>query len=410
MKPPSEYVKMKVLAAIDMAEGKTIRDRIRNVSQLSFEDEEGRAFRFTWRTIETWRLRYRKHGITAVESRPRSDKGKTRKIHPEEILEAIEQAKPFFRGDDFRLSELYRLCIEKGLLRRDQIAPNTFRRLVKQYELIKPRSEVRSKKRLAFSKRYANEMWQADTLYGPHVRDHSGKPRQTRLIAFLDDASRLLCHGQFFFEENRPALNAALKLALYKRGLPQTLYVDNGSIYASADIAKICVRLGCRLCHAPVRDGAAKGKIERFFRTVRERFLARNLDLSSLERLNEQFIRWAEDDYNHQIHGTLGMKPIDRYNLDGPRIRFISPNPYIDELFFAEDTRQVKADNTFGFAGKRYEAPRDLRNRAIHVRFDRAARENGRIAPPHALPVYYKGERMGEARRLDPFANDRAPK
>ncbi len=66
------------------------------------------------------------------------------------------------------------------------------------------------------------------------MRDHSGKPRQTRLIAFLDDASRLLCHGQFIFEENRPALNAALKLPLYKRGVPQTLYVDNGSTYASA--------------------------------------------------------------------------------------------------------------------------------------------------------------------------------
>ncbi len=117
MKPPSEYVKMKVLAAIDMAEGKTIRDRIRTVSKLSFEDEEGHPFRFTWRTIETWRLRYRKDGITAVESRPRSDKGKTRKIHPEEILEAIEQAKPFFRGNDFRLTRLSQLEGDFGVSR-----------------------------------------------------------------------------------------------------------------------------------------------------------------------------------------------------------------------------------------------------------------------------------------------------
>lgn len=401
---------MRVLAAVDMAEGKTIRERIRKVSELFFEDEEGQRHRFTWRTIETWRVRYNKHGYTAVQSRPRSDKGKTRKIHPEQVLEAIEQAKPFFHSNDFRLSELYRMCIEKGLLRRAQIAPNTFRRIVAQYQMIRPDHEVTSKARLAFSKRYANEMWQADTLHGPFLRDPSGRPRQTKLIAFIDDASRLLCHGQFFFEENRPALNEALKLALYKRGVPQVLYVDNGSIYASADISAICARLGCRLCHTPVRDGAAKGKIERFFRTVRERFLVRNLDLSSLQCLNEQFIRWAEDDYNHQIHGTLQLKPIDRYSLDLPRIQFIGPNPFIEELFMAEEARKVKADNTFSFAGKRYEAPRDLRNRQIHLRFNRAERDaHGKVIPPRRLPVYHKGERMGEAARLDPFANDRPP-
>ncbi len=260
------------------------------------------------------------------------------------------------------------------------------------------------------SGRASEQMWQADTLYGPFVRDHAGKPRQSRLIAFLDDASRLLCHGRFFFNEDRPALNEALKLALYKRGVPEILYVDNGSIYANADITAICARLGCRLCHTPVRDGAAKGKIERFFRTVRERFLSRNLDLGSLGRLNEQFIQWAEGDYNNQIHGTLQLKPVDRYSLDLRRIRFVRPSPFTEELFFAEDTRAVKADNTFAFAGKRYEAPRDLRNKKIHVRFDRANRDHrGKVKPPPQLPVYYKGDRVGEAVRLDPFANDRAP-
>lgn len=411
MPNPSEYVKMRVLASVDLAEGKTIRDRIRKVAELTFHDEEGRPFRFSWRSIETWRCRYNKHGYTAVSGAPRSDKGTFRKVQPEAVLEAIEAARPFFRGSPKRMSEVYRLCIEKGLLRRDQVAPNTFRRIVQKYEMLKPDREVQSKARLAFSKRFANEMWQADTLHGPFVRDHTDKPRQSRLIAFIDDASRLLCHGQFFFSENRPALNQALKLALYKRGVPECLYVDNGSIYANADITAICARLGCRLLHTPVRDGAAKGKIERFFRTVRERFLCRNLDLASLERLNEQFIQWAEDDYNHQVHGTLQLKPIDRYSLDLRRIRFVQPGPFMEELFLAEDSRVVKADNTFSFAGERFEAPCDLRGRSILIRFDRANLDpRGRVAAPLRLPVYLKGERLGEAARLDPFANDRAPR
>ena len=260
MKNPTEYVKMRVLAAIDMAQGRSIRERIRKVSELTFEDEQGQRHRFTWRTIETWRCRYRKHGFTAICPGERSDKGKTRKVSPEQLLEAIEQVKPFFNGNSFNLAELYRRCIEKGLLRRDRVAPNTFRRLVKQFELLKPDKEASNKLRLAFAKRHANEAWQSDTLFGPRVAVPGGRFAQSKLIAFIDDASRLCCHGQFFTEENSPAFKTALKAAFYKRGLPQMLYVDNGSIYSSSELSSICTRLGVRLCHTPVRDGAAKGK------------------------------------------------------------------------------------------------------------------------------------------------------
>jgi len=408
MKNPTEYVKMRVLAAIDMAEGKTITERIRQVSELTFEDEEGQRHRFTFRTIETWRLRYKKHGFTAICPTERSDKGKTRKVSPEQLLEAIEQVKPFFRGNDFNLAELYRRCIEKGLLRREDIAPNTFRRLVKQLELLKPDKEATNKLRLAFAKAHANEAWQSDTLFGPRVAATGGRFVQSKLIAFVDDASRVCCHGQFFGEENSPAFKSALKAAFYKRGLPQMLYVDNGSIYSSAELSAICTRLGVRLCHTPVRDGAAKGKVERFFRTVRDQFLVRQLDLSSIERLNEQFIAWAEDEYNHRHHSTLGMKPVERYALDRDRVQYLPPSQYAEELFMMEETRGVGADNTFSYKRIRYEAPADLRKTTIHIRFDKAPNAQ-KTRPPRRIPVYYNGNRIGEAKALDRIANDRPP-
>lgn len=399
---------MRVLAAIDMAEGKTITERIRQVSALTFENEEGQRHRFTFRTIETWRLRYKKHGFTAICPSERSDKGKTRKVSPEQLLEAIEQVKPFFRGNDFNLAELYRCCIEKGLLRRDQVAPNTFRRLVKKLELLKPDKDVTHKLRLAFAKRHANEAWQSDTLFGPRVAAPGGRFVQSKLIAFVDDASRVCCHGQFFAEENSPTFKTALKAAFYKRGLPQMLYVDNGSIYSSAELSAICTRLGVRLCHTPVRDGAAKGKVERFFRTVRDQFLIRQLDLSSIAVLNEQFIAWAEDQYNHRHHGTLGMKPVERYALDRARIQYLPPNQYAEELFMMEESRGVGADNTFSFKRIRYEAPADLRRKTIDIRYDKAPAGQP-DTPPKRIPVYYKGNRIGEAKALDRVANDRAP-
>lgn len=392
---------MRVLGAIDMAEGKTIRDRIKAVSQMTFTDEEGRPRQFTWKTISTWLCRYQKHGVTVMQNKPRSDKGKVRKVVIEDVLDAIRKVRPKVHGKTPTVALLYRLCIEEGLLTRSQVAPNTFNRLVRQYELLKPDEEASHKLRLAFAKAHANEMWQADTLCGPFVKIN-GVPVQTRLIAFIDDASRVCCHGQFFPAENVDTLIESLRAAFYKRGVPHSLYVDNGSIYTSKEILQICARVGCLLHHTPVRDGAAKGKIERFFRTVRDQFLARDLNLSSLEALNRQFTHWVEEHYNAQAHSVLGMSPLDRFALDRKWVRFLPPNEANDELFFVEEERHVRADNTFSFKSLRWEAPRHLPDRTIHIRFQRSQ-------PAGRVVVYYKGERMGEARLLNPVANDRKP-
>lgn len=394
MQRPSIYLKMKVLGAIDIAEGETRDARIKNVAQMTFTDDQGKPRQFTWRTIQTWYYRYKNHGITAMENRSRSDKGSTRKVTPEEVLEAINTALPHFHGKTHNKTAIYRFCIEKGLLNRNQIAPNSFRRMVNKYELLKEdASEIKS--RLAFSMRYANQLWQADTMFGPTING-----RQAKLIAFIDDASRVLCHGEFFFEENVDSMVQAVRTAFYKRGLPEQLLVDNGSIYCCQEITLICARVGCILRHTAVRDAAAKGKIERFFRRVRDQFLIRNLDLSSIEALNKQFTQWVEQDYNASVHSVLGMKPIDRFGVDLSRIRFLSPSEDTDELFYAQTDRHVKKDNTFSFRGKRYETPIDLRGRKITLRHERHR---------DGVVIVYDGERrIGKARLLDAVANGMA--
>lgn len=392
MRRPSLYVKMKVLGAIDVVEGKTRHERIQNVSQMSFLDEEGNPYRFTWRTIQTWYYRYKNSGITGMSIHPRADKGSTRKVTPEEVLEAIRTALPHFHEKKINKTALYRFCIEKGLLRADQIARTTFSRLIEEYEMLSDDVSENNKRRLAFSMQYANQLWQADTMFGPYV-----ERRQVRLIAFIDDASRVLCHGEFFFEENTDSMVKAIRAAFYKRGVPEQLLVDNGSIYCCQEITLICARVGCILRHTAVRDAAAKGKIERFFRRVRDQFLVRKLDLSSLAELNKQFTQWVEQEYNASEHSTLGMKPIDRFGVDLPRIRFLSPSESIDELFYAEAIRTVKKDNTFSFRSVRYETPVDLRGRKVELRYERHG--NGPVV------IYDNGRRLGLARPLDAVAN-----
>ena len=405
MKQPSVYLKMRVLGAVDTVEGKTRHQRILNVAAMTFLDEEGNPRQFTWRTIQTWHYRYKNRGITGMTQQPRKDKGQTRKVTPEELLEAINAAKPHFHNQRTNKRAIYRFCVENGLLQPDRIAQTTFYRFIREYELLAP-DNTDHKKRLAFSMKFANQLWQADTMFGPYVDTGiSGSRKQTKLIAFIDDASRVLCHGEFFFEENVDTLVQAIRAAFYKRGVPEQLLVDNGSIYCSQEITLICARVGCILRHTAVRDAAAKGKIERFFRRVRDQFLVRKLDLASLEILNRQFTHWVEHDYNATEHDAIGMKPLDRFGIDLARVRFLAPSEHNDELFFAEAVRKVKKDNTFSFSGRRYETPVDLRDQEIQLRYDRHRTDTDSRT---AVVIYYKGQRMGSARLLDAVANGMA--
>jgi len=401
MKQPSVYLKMRVLGAVDTVEGRTRHQRVLNVAAMTFLDEEGNPRQFTWRTIQTWFYRYKNHGITGMTNRPRSDKGQVRKVTPEELLEALNAARPHFHSGRTNKRALYRFCVEKGLLQPDRIAQTTFYRFIREYDLLAS-TDNDHKKRLAFSMKYANQLWQADTMFGPYL-DAGGGRKQAKLIAFIDDASRVLCHGQFFFEENVDTLVQAIRAAFYKRGVPEQLLVDNGSIYSGQEITLICARVGCILRHTAVRDAAAKGKIERFFRRVRDQFLVQKLDLASLETLNRHFTQWVEADYNAMPHDAIGMKPIDRFGIDLARVRFLAPSEHNDELFYAEATRKVKKDNTFSFGGRRYETPVDLRDREIQLRYDRHRSDN---AMSHAtVVIYHKGQRQGAARLLDAVAN-----
>ena len=404
MKRVSNYLKMRVLGALEYAEGTSDLARYKAVSQMSFLDEDGQPRQFTWRTIQTWWYFYRRYGIT--EAPQRSDKGTTRKVTPEQLLEAIEQVLPSYHGKNRNIAEIYRACIERGLLRRSQIAPNTFRRTVKRFDLLKPDSDESPKRRLAFAKAHANDLWQVDTLHGPWLRFQRGqKSAPTFLIAFIDDASRVITHGEFFEADNTENLLTCFQTALYKRGVPKAVYADNGSNYASKEFGQVCARLGTVLIHTPVRDGASKGKIERFFRTVRDQYLTQNLDgISCMAELNEHFTRWVEDVYHSREHSTLGMRPIDRFGMDLNRLRHFTQSTYNEELFYLESTRKVRVDNTFSFQNIRYEAPRDLRGNTITLRYSRFT--DG----PDRLPVaYHEGERIGIAEPVDYIGNDRRP-
>lgn len=393
------YIRMRVLSAIDYAPGSSIRDRIKHVSTQSFNDpESGITYRFTWRTISTWLYRFKRHGVTTIDNKTRSDKNQYRKIALNELAEAINDILPtlnFNKTGTLPRSVLYRQLLAKNYFERSQLSQTQFYRMVREHDLLSTQKTY--KLRQSFAMPFANQLWQADTLYGPSIKQHNGSWKKTFLIAFIDDASRLIAHAQFFYNDNTINMIDAFRIALYKRGKPERLYFDNGSNYSSKEIHQACLRLDILLSHAPIRDGAAKGKIERFFRGFRDRFLTLHKDFTCIEQLNQLTHQWVENDYNSQYHSAIQMPPLERFNLDHKRIHYINDDQYSEEVFFVEESRKVSKTNVFSINSTPFEAPVDLRTKTIQVRYSRTRRDR--------FVVYFNDKRMGDATPLDVHRN-----
>ena len=394
-KKPSLELRLQVLSAIDYAPGDSIQARIKSVSERIFIDKQTDcAYQFTWRTISTWLYRFKKHGITTLDNKTRSDKNSYRKVQVNELAEAINDIIPTLSKNkvgNIPKMTLYRQLMQKNYFQRSQLSQTSFYRMIRENDLLN--LEQTKKLRLSFSMQFANELWQADTMYGPSIKQTDGKWRKTFLIAFIDDASRVITHGEFFYNDNTENMVDAFRTALFKRGKPERLYFDNGSNYTSKEILQACVRLNIHLSHAPVRDGAAKGKIERFFRGFRDRFLVQHLEFTSLEELNNKTHEWIENEYNSKNHTGIQMVPIDRFNLDHSRIKFLTDDEYTEEVFFIEETRKVSKTNVFSINSQKWECPVDLRDKHIQVRYDRTRRDN--------FIVYFNDKRMGNANLLN---------
>ena len=83
--------------------------------------------------------------------------------------------------------------------------------------------------------------------------------------------------------------------------------------------ARIAASIGILIIHTPPYQPEGRGKIERFFRSVREQFLA-GLDpkaLLSIEQLNERLWHWLDTVYHRHEHGALRTTPP---HLAGQRI------------------------------------------------------------------------------------------
>jgi type II secretory pathway predicted ATPase ExeA len=196
-----------------------------------------------------------------------------------------------------------------GLLARD-VVPAQFRvskatlyRFFKRQGLDEDSSPPVDRRR--FEAELPNDIWQSDAMHAAKVLV-DGKLRKTYLFAFIDDMSRFIPHAQFYLNEGVESYTDAVRQALAKRGLPRKLYVDNGPAFASSHLGHVTASLGIVLVHSKPYQPEGRGKIERWFRTVRERFLSLTPDGLPLNVLNRQLAEWIENDYHTRPHASTG--------------------------------------------------------------------------------------------------------
>ena len=216
-----------------------------------------------------------------------------------------------------------------------------------------------------------NELWVADALHGPVVALERGGQHKRKAICFaiLDDHSRLCVGAYFEPAETELRLERTLRAALQSRGVPECLYVDNGSPFASEQLARACAVLGIRLVHSRPGRPQGRGKIERFFRTLREQFLieAQRREDLSLPELNRLLRAWLERSYHRRIHSETGETPTTRFTVARPR--YVSETE-LHDAFLWSVKRAVSKTATVSLHGNRYEVDPVLIGRTVELIFD----------------------------------------
>jgi len=350
-------------------------------------------------TLLDWAVRYRNGGFEALAPKPRQDRGQSRAITPQlaSLIERLKRENPHRTGTTLlrelalssgqnepalSASTLYRFLRQRGLSERQLLAPSAHKK---------------------FEAERSNQIWQADMLFGPWVRRPGVGRMQVFLHATLDDASRLIPHAQFYPGQGLDASLDCLRQAVAARGVPIRLYIDNAKIYRSPQLARIAASVGILIIHSRPWQPEGRGKIERFFRTSREQFLA-NLDPKrplTLDELNDRLQAWIESVYHRSEHSALGTTPLLRWQRDIEHIRQLPPDTDLHRLFFHRLDRVVRRDSTFLLHNRLYEAPPHLAGHTVEVRFDPLDRA--------LVEIWFQGKHEATARPVDPVVNGQLP-
>lgn len=325
---------------------------------------DGSTVTYSYKTLEKWKSQYSIGGLDALMPGTRSDKGIPRALNEDAIAEIyrIKEEHPRMNA-----TQIYTHLVRKSFIPAT-VSVDSVQRFIRHNDL-KSARDPNLRDRKAFEEDEFGKIWQADTCYLPHITE-VGTSKRVYCIMIIDDHSRLLVGGELFYNDNACNFQKVLKDAIATYGIPDKLYVDNGCSYSNAQLSMICVSLGILLLHTRVRDGASKGKVERHFRTLKERWLY-TLDMESIQSL-AQFNGMLKDymrDYNTTFHRGIDTIPLERYQASKDHPRKPESRQWLDDCFYNRITRKVRKDSTISIDKVCYDVPMQFISAKVEIRY-----------------------------------------
>jgi putative transposase len=379
-----------------------VKELRKRILEQPFEHPDGSLRTVPERTVRHWLQKYRKHGFKGLFDEFRSDRGKCKAI-PDDLLQKAEELRREEPGRSVRtiMEILKQLNIATGSLRERTVARQLTVRGATKKLLKKGAGSYRRWEQL-----HANDLWHGDTSHGIWLRDpeNPNKAKKTKFIVFVDDASRLCTHGEFYLDEQLPRLLDCFGKALLKNGRPCRLLFDNAFIYHSTSMATMCAELGSEISFCRPRAPQGKGKVERFIKTVQDSFMteANRAGVQSLHELNAMFNGWLEN-YHNRLHSELdGKTPKERWKEDMARISLVT-EAELRRALMLRATRKVHINTaTVSVDGKDYQASTDLAGQEVEVRWHPQQTES--------VELWMLGEfiEVAPAFRIKPWVEPRA--
>lgn len=311
-------------------------------------------------------------GIEALRPIPRVDSGVPRVLDDKIVARAVTLRR---EEPSRNTAALIEVLVAEAIARGEE-APK-IQEATLAYHLRKQRATRRDLKRESrafprYEQARRNATWQGDWSQGILIPDPTSpnRPRLCHLHAFLDDHSRYVVHAEFYFRQNLPCLEDCFRKAIVHGGVPERAYWDNGAVYQSRQVRLIAARLGTEAIFATPYHPQGKGKIERWFRTVKDAFYpeAKRAGLLSLAELNECFWGWL-DGYNKRVHSETRETPLARWEAGSAGARYPDPADLVD-LFLWEEVRLVDKSGCIHLGGNAYPVAEHLVGRQVTVRFD----------------------------------------
>ncbi len=326
---------------------------------------DGKEVFYNYNTFEKWEHSYRKNGMDGLMPQTRSDKGASR-VLPDTAIAEIYRLKEKFPRINATL--IYNKLIADGFIKKTEVSISAVQRYIKKNS-IKSGRVPNIKDRKAFEEEFPGDMYQADTCHSIYITQ-DGIRRKTFLFYIVDDHSRMIVGARFFYHDNAYNFQQVLKEAIARHGICKKLYVDNGAPYSNIQLKLILGSLGIIGIHTPIRDGAAKGKVERAFRTIKDTWL-NGFDpstVSSIEELNRLLVDYVRE-RNHSTNRDIGETPYERFSRYQNRICKVRSQEWLDECFTNRVHRKVRNDSTISIDTVSYDVPLQFIAMKVEIRF-----------------------------------------